>query len=323
MLFEVSGEHPELPVAEIKALYEAYGKEFKVLDRDQRLLLVEKDLGEGILSRLALTHAFYPVERLTDLESLDRVLLSLGLKKSQTFRVRCRGFPDNSREERRAGEVIHEQLGLKADMSHPEVTLHLIKLDSKVVVSFKKVDIPGFNERDPNDRPFFHPLALNPKLARLFLNLARLRKGQRVLDPFCGSGSILIEAGLMGLRAIGTDKDREMLWGCAQNLEFCKVRAETGEGDATQIGLRDLDAVVTDPPYARASKVFDRDLKTLYDEFLESAYDSLKPGGYLVLAVPHNTRLGYAKAGFEKAGDWLHYVHRSLTRRVFVLRKPK
>ena len=61
----------------------------------------------------------------------------------------------------------------------------------------------------------------------------------------------------------------------------------------------------------------------LYDEFLYSAYDGLKPGGFLVLAVPHNASLGYTKAGFEKNGDWLHYVHKSLTRRIYILRKPK
>lgn len=322
IVFHTSGEHEELPEAEIRALYEAYGKEFKVLAKEQRLLLVEEDLNKDVLSRLAYTHKFYLVEKVTDIKSLDPLLLSLGLNKSESFCVRCLGFPDNSKEERRAGEVIYEEFKIPVDLKNPKVTLHLIRIGDKVAISFERVDIPGFKERDPNNRPFFHPLALSPKLARLFLNLARLRKGDTVLDPFCGSGSILIEADLMGLRAIGTDKDREMLWGCAKNLAFYKVKAKTDEGDATQIKLKNLDAIVTDPPYARASKVFDKELKQLYSEFLKSAFDSLKPGGHLVLAVPHDARLAYARVGFKELGSWLHYVHKSLTRRIYILKKP-
>jgi len=328
-----------LPLEEIKALYEAYDEEFKVLASENRFILVKKDLAPPILERLSLTHEFYLVQKVADIKDLDRVLLTLSLKKDETFCVRCSGFSENSSEERRAGEIIYENKNCKVNLEDPDVVVYLQKIDDRIAISFDKYKTDDFNKRDPNNRPFFHPLALSPKLARLFLNLARLRTDDRVLDPFCGSGSILIEADLMGLEAIGTDKDREMLWGCAQNMEFYKVKAKTDEGDATDIKLKDLDAIVTDPPYARASKVFDKDLIELYDEFLKSAFKSLKPEGFLVLAVPHDVTFAYASAGetparrstkggaakhgFKEVGNYLLYVHKSLTRRIFILRKPK
>jgi len=321
IVFRLSGEHEELPGEEVKALYETYGRKFEILEKADKLLLVKSDLEPHALSRLALTHEFYMTDLVTDIKNLDRVLLGLDLKKAESFCVRCLGFPSNADEEKRAGEAIYEAGDLRVDLEKPYVTLYLIKINQKVAICFQKHGIEGFAARDPNDRPFFHPLALSPKLARLFLNLARLRANDTVLDPFCGSGSVLIEADLMGFKPIGTDKDREMLWGCAQNLEHYGVKAETGEGDATDIKLKNLDAIVTDPPYARASKVFSQDLGELYDAFLESAYKALKPGGHLVLSVPHDARLDYAKVGFEKRGDFLHYVHKSLTRRIYILRK--
>lgn len=44
-----------------------------------------------------------------------------------------------------------------------------------------------------------------PQLAKSLFNLARLEPGQKVLDPFCGSGTVLLEAYLNGLSGFGTD----------------------------------------------------------------------------------------------------------------------
>jgi DNA modification methylase len=44
-----------------------------------------------------------------------------------------------------------------------------------------------------------------PQLAKSLFNLAGLAPGQRVLDPFCGSGTVLLEAYLNGLTSFGTD----------------------------------------------------------------------------------------------------------------------
>jgi tRNA (guanine10-N2)-dimethyltransferase len=323
IVFRLSGEHPELPVAEISALYEAHGKKADVASRDATHLLVDSDLDENVLMRLAFTHEFYPVHRLAKPDSLDDVILGLGLKKPDSFCIRCLGFSNNAKEEKRVGGIIYENLHWRVNLKEPELTVHVIKIKGEVAICLRKYETDDTNKRDPNDRPFFHPLALNPKLARLFLNLARLKEGDRVLDPFCGSGSVLIEADLMGLTAIGTDRDREMLWGCAKNLEFYGLKAETGEGDATDIHLKDLDAIVTDPPYARASKMFKKGLEDLYDKFLQSSFVALKQGGFMVLAVPHASTLAYARVGFELVADYELYVHKSLTRRIYILKKPK
>lgn len=45
----------------------------------------------------------------------------------------------------------------------------------------------------------------NPQTARALLNSAGLEKGAAVLDPFCGSGTTLVECAHAGLRAVGTD----------------------------------------------------------------------------------------------------------------------
>ncbi|WP_424947505.1 DNA methyltransferase [Candidatus Spongiihabitans sp.] len=44
-----------------------------------------------------------------------------------------------------------------------------------------------------------------PQLAKAFMNYACIKKGDTVLDPFCGSGTTLVESFLFGANAIGVD----------------------------------------------------------------------------------------------------------------------
>lgn len=45
----------------------------------------------------------------------------------------------------------------------------------------------------------------NPQIARAILNILGIRSDAVVLDPFCGSGTSLLECAHLGVRAIGTD----------------------------------------------------------------------------------------------------------------------
>jgi site-specific DNA-methyltransferase (cytosine-N4-specific) len=45
----------------------------------------------------------------------------------------------------------------------------------------------------------------NPQVARAVLHTFQLPKNARVLDPFCGSGTTLIECSHLGIRSVGTD----------------------------------------------------------------------------------------------------------------------
>lgn len=45
----------------------------------------------------------------------------------------------------------------------------------------------------------------NPQIPKAILNMHAIQRGSRVLDPFCGSGTSLVEAVHLGMRASGTD----------------------------------------------------------------------------------------------------------------------
>ncbi|MGD0587982.1 MAG: hypothetical protein ABSA63_04235 [Thermoplasmata archaeon] len=153
------------------------------------------------------------------------------------------------------------------------------------------VDRAGPSLRKMPLLPFRRPVSLPPKLARAAMNLARVRTSDRILDPFLGTGALLAEAGLLGARLYGIDRDSTMVRGALQNLAYLGVTAEELiVGDARNVDFGDrpgtFSAIVTDPPYGRASSTGGEDSSTLVAEVVERWCGSLAPDGRLVLIMP-------------------------------------
>lgn len=62
---------------------------------------------------------------------------------------------------------------------------------------------------------------LPPKLARMMINLSGVQMSQTLLDPFCGSGTILMEADLLGIEhIIGSDISPKAIADTKKNFEW-------------------------------------------------------------------------------------------------------
>ena len=84
-------------------------------------------------------------------------------------------------------------------------------------------DIESYKQRD-YERPCREAKIgmMPPKLAQIMLNLAQVKEGQLILDPFCGTGVILQEALLMGCRIIGSDFNEKQVQNSKNNLGWLK-----------------------------------------------------------------------------------------------------
>jgi tRNA (guanine10-N2)-dimethyltransferase len=166
---------------------------------------------------------------------------------------------------------------------------------------------------------------MSPKLARGMVNLTRAKKGSVVLDPFCGTGGILIEAGIIGARVIGTDIDEKMVEGTKKNLEYCNIKDyQIFQGDARYITLENkVDAIVTDPPYGISASTAGIDSKKIYEESLVSMQELLKEEGYICMATPHYLDIHelVSHTKFKIIEQYKIRMHKSLTRVISVLTK--
>jgi tRNA G10 N-methylase Trm11 len=99
-------------------------------------------------------------------------------------------------------------------------------------------------------KPYRTSNSLPTRLARALVNLVS-PPARSILDPFCGTGSILLEARALGLTAFGMDWNPKMVSMSRRNLEHFGYTAEVVRGNALEC-QRSADAIVTDLPYGRS-----------------------------------------------------------------------
>ena len=109
--------------------------------------------------------------------------------------------------------------------------------------------------RDIN-RPEQRPLhTISIRLAKIMLNLSEVNKGDTLLDPFCGIGTILQEAMIMGVNVVGIDNEVWCVEASKKNLEWIKKEYNTDvkytilKGSATNLRnyVQTVDCAVTEP----------------------------------------------------------------------------
>ncbi|PSQ02435.1 TIGR01177 family methyltransferase [Halobacteriales archaeon QS_5_70_17] len=175
-----------------------------------------------------------------------------------------------------------------------------------------------YGDRRPTDRPFFQPGSMGPLLARALANLAGARPGRRVLDPMCGTGGVLLEAGLVGADVVGVDAQAKMARGTRENLAHYLDGGAVLRGDAARLPLADdsVDGVVFDAPYGRQSKIVDSDLAALVEDALAEAR---RVGSRGVLVADRSWRGAAEAAGWSVEAVFERRVHRSLVRSIHLL----
>jgi len=222
--------------------------------------------------------------------------------------------------------------GYKIELENPEQVIELLIDGEELYWGYPLLKEPprkGWKERVATQRPFFKPVSLDPRHARLMLNLAGT-KGP-LLDPMCGTGGVLIESASSGIESTGVDLDPEMVAGTLQNLEWSDTKARVICGDATRLSELDITGirmVCFDPPYGRNAWRSDS-TPELFSSVLDSLhsvcnYEAVMccmlpstPDGALVMGMEwQDIEKLFSSAGWKIDGDWFIPVHASLGRRL-------
>jgi tRNA (guanine10-N2)-dimethyltransferase len=156
------------------------------------------------------------------------------------------------------------------------------------------------------------------------VNLSRTFEGKTFFDPFCGVGSLLLEAGQMGTKILGMDISAKMVDASRRNLRHYGINEfEIIIGDARKIPIQKIDSLATDPPYGRSASTKGLELDDLYKNFLYSIYDRLNRDGYACIAAPKNIHISKLakEAGFIHIESHFIRVHGNLTREIAVIRR--
>ena len=340
LFFLVSGEHQTLPVSEVQAILEAEGIKYRILENLTQVLRLEVDPNsvEPIKFRSALTRVC--CREIFNCEAnISEILANISsgsmeeFIEGDSFAVRVRRVKGVTPElvrvelERKLGEQILKTVKTsRVNLSNPQKTFFGVLTDKRFIFGLKTAEIipKPFSERRPRRRPFFHPTAMPAKLARVMVNLAQPRMGDLVLDPFCGTGGILVEAGLIGCRVLGFDAKPHMLRGGLKNLLHYGINLEgVAIADARYPPVAKVDCIVTDPPYGRSASTLGASTIRIVEDFLSAVGDKIPRGRRICMASPKTIRIADAgeKAGFKHLESHFVYVHRSLTREIVVFER--
>jgi len=316
VIIHLSGENPELPFAEI----EGRGK---LISRFTQLAIA--DFPENFeFSILAYAHSalYYIGECEASESAIHKLISKKSLKSPGPFVVRvkavqgCKSGTTTPEIERMIGSLIKGDVSL----SSPSVEYRGVLTDNRFFfgVLIYRANYSLYSSRKPGNRPFFHPGVMMPKFARGLINISGLKSGEKMLDPFSGTGGILIEATLLGIKAIGTDADPVMSRGSKINCSDTDVCS----ADALTLPFKDnsFEGVVTDLPYGQSSRIRAPDKNNLYLSAISEISRVLIPGRKGVIVS--NCELTWAASNFfDDFALYEHRVHKSLTRRVLVVQK--
>lgn len=310
-IFLLSKQNIELSKAEVLALTDK--QDFMLIDN---LLIINSNFKD--YKRLAYTKEVYdllfisnPKNLVTDMRNFDWQKI---YKTNFCLRAHdAKGF----KEKTLAGYIWNKLKAPKVNLKSSKTEIHLFFVKNKAIGALLKYkNKQDFEKRKPHLRPELHPSSLNPRLARAVINLTGIKKG-KILDPFCGSGGILIEAGLIKLQPIGYDIDKIMLKRAEINLKHYKIKDyKLKQTDAAKIKTK-FNYIVTDLPYSRNTKK--QDLTKLYLNFLKTLKKILKKKAVIGFPdfIDYKTLIEKSKLKIEK--EFNYYLHKSLTKKIIVL----
>lgn len=269
--------------------------------------------------------------------------------------LRIAGRIDGLSTQTLAGEIggLAVSHGYSIDLSNPEYEIGLIADgDSNILACGWLIgdfdDSIGTAPRRATERPFFRPISLDPRLARLAVNLACGPIDEyAVLDPMTGTGGFAMEAITMGRNCIAIDMDNEMITGAKQNIEWA-LQNSSAESDyqimtGDACNLEDsiptkwhgkISGVVLDPPYGRNSHGTHAHFD-LISNTIDSMRKVIAERAKLVLIIPikpnesdddiqllHGDWNEFVSminhSGAKIIGHWQEHVHASLARLILL-----
>lgn len=351
----LSQENDTLPKAELLARLETLKIDYDITREFPGVIsFITESSEEDIIKlgeHLGYTHEILKSIQTTTPEKLYEVIEEVDWKDvvDGSFKVRVKrmgnGDVDKDSVERYVGGYVKQHSDQNVNLDDADVTIKLVYTDPKTMTNeFNESRVVGYNEviitkqlieqdkrhffdNKPHKRPYFHPGSMSPKLALCMVNLARTHDGDTVLDPFCGTGGILIEAGEIADRLIGSDIEKCMFEGSKLNLahegyENFDIYWE----DVRKLKLDEpVDAVAMDPPYGISTTLGGDDTKELYIGALNSIADKIKDDGFICMASPHYIDMYEVveDTSLEIVEQHAIRMHKSLTRIITVLKKEE
>lgn len=275
--FFILGRNPELSKAELYSYLEARQEKFSEVFAEENFLVIELD--KDIVFSIQDFGGIIKLGKIAkegEIKEIEKYLEKEELIPSDKFTYSVIGNGEEGiliqkfKDERKKAVIRHGKKGIKMENGEIlflpnaefEIFFHAPE-DSKIF--YLGIAEQDYSYEDVKIRDMKKPvrreeLAISPRLAKILINLSQVKKGELLLDPFCGVGGILQEAVIMGIECYGIDMDKKAVESARKNMQWMektyKIRSscKLEVGDAKFMKNIQCDGIATEPSLAEHMK---------------------------------------------------------------------
>jgi tRNA G10 N-methylase Trm11 len=236
-------------------------------------------------------------------DQVKKLLMKNGAKRADYFAY---DEPDRRIEGRLNIALWPKTIAKNSLLTPPNAEILAIFSEEKLYIARTRIVYDSMLQQYRDEsRPFVSAeISTSPKICRTLLTLAGARPGDTVLDPFCGTGTLLMEAAMLGMKCIGVDIDGDQVQGARSNLKWLakdmgeKLEYDIVKGDSrelTSVIKMQVDAVAFEPilgpiykkpPLRDEAEKTIKELTTLYRKVLTEISSILRPDGRVAMTIP-------------------------------------
>jgi len=272
----ILGRNQELSIAEIKSYLRRTENSFEEIGliKNGILISVGRELEKNEIDFLGGTLAIGQVICSGDenrfMKEIEKTMIYSGTKNNFNYTVwdfseKFEDFREYLKKRFREEKLKASFKGLTNEINMQEGENELIPssrtideeyflFENKEINYFGKIiqkcDYKKLSERDMKKPVRRESLAISPRLAKIMINLSEVKKGEKLIDTFCGIGVILQEALLQGIEVTGVDRDKNAIEGAKENLKwfgFDSKKYSLINFDSTRVDLREFNVLVSEP----------------------------------------------------------------------------
>lgn len=276
----ILGRNVELSVLEIESFFEKEKINFKIISKVNNGILVEtsKRLETGIVNKfggvVSIGEVLFSGNIDKIIEELDKTSLYEGKSNKLNYVIidfngknlddisfylkkRFRQEKLKATEKKLTGNIKMQTGETISKVSSNLINEQYFLFENNFGKIIEKYDYVSVEKRDMGKPVRRSELSISPRLAKILINISGVRKGETLLDPFCGIGVILQEALLQNIKVIGVDKDKTAIHDAKLNLEWFNLPKNNYRligTDSSKVKISKVDAIATEPDLGELQK---------------------------------------------------------------------
>jgi len=285
---------------------------YRTLEYKGRIYLDVRDekitdfLGELMFKSRLIDHVYLIIleKRLDNISRINNFVQEFFVKHLKDFLNQYTFYAVSSQRLEKRWEITSVQLSKNIGeiIDNLNVFLSPISLDDPDLVVYAELKRDsiclGFNLtfntplHRRSYRRYIHPSMINPILASALCYLSKIEKRRKILDPFCGSGTILIECKKINPECIcyGYDINPKHVNGAKQNIIEAGVDdIYVGVSDILELDkkLDNIDAIITNPPFGIREEAIGG-INRVYKYLFDLSVKILNENGVLTIITPRS-----------------------------------